>query len=178
MDKLNFEFVFAESDNMYTCEQYSITASNDPEFEYNCRRNIIGYAKNSYYSFYGTREDNELIGEKGKVFLNDKYVNSFLLDSQKTRKSLDKFYLKILKTNLKEISNKQLSKLLDEYLVLFYRVHRLFMASQYEPLVYVEKKLKGLILIEKPKKELAGIFSTLVTSAEFDLIKREELKFA
>ncbi len=178
MDKnLNFEFLFAESDTMLTCEAYAKISTDDSEFVFNCRRNSMGYSQNCYYTFYVTPEDNELIAERGKVFLTDKYVDSFLLKSQKTRGLLDNFYSKLSQTNLAAVSNEEVFKLLSDYMVLFCRVHSLFMASQFEPLVFVEQKLKGLILIERPKKELDEIFSTLVTSPEFDLIKREELEF-
>ncbi len=175
--KLDFEFLFAESDTMLACETYSKISSDDSEFHYNCRRNTIGYAQDCYYSFYVTPEDNELIGERGRIFLTETYVESFLSKSQKTREQLDAFYLKLSQTNLAIATNGEIFKLLSEYLVLFSRVHSLFMASQFEPLVFVEKKLKGLILIERLKKELGEIFSTLVTNSEFDLIKREALEF-
>ncbi|MDP3742394.1 MAG: hypothetical protein Q8R15_03705 [Candidatus Micrarchaeota archaeon] len=175
--KLNFEFLFAESDTMLTCEAYAKISIDDSEFQFNCRRNSIGYAENCYYSFYVTPEDNELISEKGKVFLTEKYVESFLLKSQKTRELLNGFYSKLSQTSLGAASNKEIFKLLSDYNALFSRVHSLFMASQFEPLVFVEQKLKGLILIERLKKELDETFSTLITSPEFDLIKREELEF-
>ena len=145
--KLDFELLFAESDTMLTCEAYSKISIDDSEFKFNCRCDSIGYSKNCYYSFYVTAKDNELISEKGKVFLTEKYVDFFLLKSQKTRELFDKFYLKLSQVNLKAATNLEIFKLLVEYNSIFCRVHSLFMASQFEPLVFVEKKLKGLILI-------------------------------
>ena len=183
MSKPEFQEMWAMHDaGSFVGEVIAFNFSNQnkfkPEAELQESNAIIFYKDGAGTQFFNKVDELKKSAEYGfNRFTDNNKVDTYIKESQKYIKEVDKEYDDFNKRKLEKEDQKDLLKLLIKYLDLYNNVYTLYHAGQPQYFHKIEKKLRTDIEKAYSSDKALGVYNLLSSSGEIDVIRLEELEW-
>lgn len=140
----------------------------------NAYKGIVIWGMGKYLEAHMTKDAYEETVDSGKKFLDREYAARHFAESEKLREEYDAFIKEARGLDAGSLSNAELIEMLERLWEIEVRGMAFFSASQQEPLIAAEERLRELLSSKYSKQETNKIIETLLAPAEFDKAQQQE----